>query len=248
MRSQKSWALLTYLLLCDRAPTRRELTALLFDGADDPLAALRWGLAEVRRALGDDVTIEGDPVRLRLRPDVVVDALVVLKGERGEALALNSLGSELLEGLTVRGADPFDSWLVAAQRRVAVDTIDILRSAAIDAEGRGDFETAIDYAVRLLSLTRIEEASHALLIDLYRRAGDRVAAYRAYLNYLRTLDAEWGSSPGSAGVPAVHEGRGASPAPPRPRGSSTLTLGRRRERRGVASGDVYRRTGLRDHA
>src|SRR6478609_10223850 len=31
MRSRKSWALLAYLLMCERAPTRRELASLLFE-------------------------------------------------------------------------------------------------------------------------------------------------------------------------------------------------------------------------
>ena len=52
-RSRKSWALLTFLLLTERPPTRAELAALLFAEADDPLRALRWSLAEVRAGLGD---------------------------------------------------------------------------------------------------------------------------------------------------------------------------------------------------
>jgi hypothetical protein len=40
-RSRKSWALLAYLLLTDRPPTRAQLAALLFGQADDPLGALR---------------------------------------------------------------------------------------------------------------------------------------------------------------------------------------------------------------
>ena len=51
-RSRKSWALLTFLLLAERPPTRSRLASLLFAEADDPLRALRWCLAEVRRGLG----------------------------------------------------------------------------------------------------------------------------------------------------------------------------------------------------
>jgi DNA-binding SARP family transcriptional activator len=216
MRSRKSWALLTYLLLSERAPTRRELTTLLFDEADDPLAALRWGLSEVRRALGDHVTIEGDPVRLRLRPEVVVDAMVVLRGESGAALQLCSLGSELLEGLTMKGAYHFQSWLVAAQRRVAVATTTILRSAALNAMQGRDFETAIDYAVRLVALTHLDEDSHALLIELYRAVGDDVAAQRAYVTCSRTLSAELGTSPSDVVRRALHPDRPRVPARKQP--------------------------------
>ena len=61
-RSRKSWALLAFLLLGERPPTRSQLASLLFAEADDPLGALRWCLAEIRRALGPAVVLDGDPV------------------------------------------------------------------------------------------------------------------------------------------------------------------------------------------
>src|ERR1700754_44226 len=67
-RSRKSWGLLAYLILSERPPARSQLATLLFGGADDPVRALRWGLAEIRRALGDGASVDGDPVVLQL-PD-----------------------------------------------------------------------------------------------------------------------------------------------------------------------------------
>ena len=61
-RGRKAWALLAYLLLADRPPSRRHLAELLFGDADDPLGALRWTLAELRRALGTRELFGGDPV------------------------------------------------------------------------------------------------------------------------------------------------------------------------------------------
>ena len=104
MRSRKSWALLTYLLLSERPPTRTQLAALLFEQADDPLGALRWGLAEIRRALGDGALVEGDPVVLRLPPRTVVDVEVITRHSWVEAVEMPALGAQLLEGLTVRSA------------------------------------------------------------------------------------------------------------------------------------------------
>ena len=40
-RSRKSWAVLAYLILSERSPTRSQLGSLLFAEADDPLRALR---------------------------------------------------------------------------------------------------------------------------------------------------------------------------------------------------------------
>ena len=50
-RGRKSWALLSLLVLSERPPTRQRLATLLFPDADDPLGALRWSLADLRRSL-----------------------------------------------------------------------------------------------------------------------------------------------------------------------------------------------------
>lgn len=50
-RGRKSWGLLAYLLLTEHPPSRQRLAALLFPEADDPLGALRWSLADLRRSL-----------------------------------------------------------------------------------------------------------------------------------------------------------------------------------------------------
>jgi hypothetical protein len=54
---RKPWGLLAYLLLEQRA-TRREVAARLIPEANDPLAALRWLLHQVRRAIKPEGTIE----------------------------------------------------------------------------------------------------------------------------------------------------------------------------------------------
>src|SRR2546429_8660003 len=72
-RGRKTWALLTYLLLCERAPPRGRVASLLFPEADDPLGALRWSLADLRRMLGRTEVATGDPLELGLPADVSVD-------------------------------------------------------------------------------------------------------------------------------------------------------------------------------
>ena len=61
-RGRKAWALLSYVLLAERPPSRRHLAELLFAEAKDPLGALRWTLAELRRTLGLPEALGGDPV------------------------------------------------------------------------------------------------------------------------------------------------------------------------------------------
>ena len=103
LRSRKSWRLLAYLILSERPAARSQLASLLFAEADDPVRALRWCLAEIRRALGDEGSVDGDPVVLRLPPGAVVDVQVVMKGTWTAAVGLPGLGADLLDGMTVKG-------------------------------------------------------------------------------------------------------------------------------------------------
>src|SRR3954451_12030252 len=112
-RSRKSWAVLAFLLLGDRPPTRSQLASLLFAEADDPLGALRWCLAEIRRALGTAVVLDGDPVTISLPAGASVDVDVLVRGHWSSAVDLPGLGLDLLDGFEVQHADAFESWLLA---------------------------------------------------------------------------------------------------------------------------------------
>ena len=205
VRSRKSWALLAYLLLSERPPTRTQLASLLYEHADDPLGALRWGLAEVRRVLGGDAFVEGDPVVLRLPPGTVVDVDVVTRGTWSEAVALPGLGAGLLSGLAVRDAATFDSWLLSEQHRVDAASEEILHEAALGSMSRGALTEAIGYAVRLLAMTPLEENNHALLIRLYRMAGDTAAAELQLATCTELLERELGVRPGAVVRAAIRE-------------------------------------------
>ena len=82
-RGRKAWALLAVLLLADSPPSRRSLAGPLFPDAGDPLAALRWTLSQLRRALRGHAAIGGDPVVVRLGPGCRVDVTRLLDGRDG---------------------------------------------------------------------------------------------------------------------------------------------------------------------
>lgn len=213
-RSQKSWALLAYLLLSDQPTSRAQLANLLFDEAEDPLGALRWSLAELRRGLGEGASVEGDPVRLTLPVGAVVDADVVMRGSWRQALDLPGVAAELLAGQGIRGSHAFDVWLTAERRRLAAASEAILHEAALGLMASGDVAAAVDAAVRAVALNPLDESSQALLIRLYRQAGDVAAARSAYDAARRVLLAELGVEPGADIEAAWHGQAGESGAAP----------------------------------
>jgi DNA-binding SARP family transcriptional activator len=207
LRSRKSWALLAFLLLGDRPPTRSQLASLLFAEADDPLGALRWCLAELRRALGSAVAVDGDPVRISLPAGSIVDVDVLVRGHWSAAVDLPGVGHDLLEDLVIARAEGFESWLLSERRRIAAATEAILHEAALGRLARGDLDGARDLAVRAAVMSPLDENHQALLIRLYRQAGDDEAARRQYDAWVAVAERELGVPPGASVLLAMREGR-----------------------------------------
>ncbi len=205
-RSRKSWALLAFLLLGERAPTRSQLASLLFAEADDPLGALRWCLAEIRRALGPTVVLDGDPVRISLPPDAAVDVDLLVHGHWSAAVELPGLGRDLLDGVAISHADAFESWLLSERRRLAAASESILHEAALGLLARGELDRARDLAIRAAVMSPLDENHQALLIRLYRLAGDDEAARRQFDAWSSVAQRELGAPPGAPVLLAMREG------------------------------------------
>ena len=205
-RSRKSWALLAFLLLGERPPTRSGLASLLFSEADDPLGALRWSLAEIRRALGPTAVLDGDPVRISLPAGTLVDVDVLVRGHWSAAVELPGLGHDLLDGLAIQHAEGFESWLLSERRRLAAATESILHEAALGLLARGDLDRARDLAVRAAVMSPLDENHQALLIRLYRLAGEDEAAQRQYDAWATVALRELGAPPGAPVLLAMREG------------------------------------------
>ena len=207
LRSRKSWALLAYLVLAEGNPTRSQLAGLLFAEADDPLRALRWSLAEIRRCLGDEVSLDGDPVVLRLPTDVMVDVDVLTHDTWAAGVEVHRLDADLLDGLELSGAPAFESWLLSERRRLAAAGEAILHEAALGLMARGALDRARGFAVRAAAMSPLDENHQALLIRLYRLAGDDAAAEQQYAAWRDQLQRELGVEPGVAVEAAMRERR-----------------------------------------
>jgi DNA-binding SARP family transcriptional activator len=206
-RSRKSWAVLAFLLLGERPPARTQLATLLFGETDDPLRSLRWSLAEIRRGLGPGAVLDGDPVRLSLPADATVDASILAHGHWSEAVQLPGLGMDLLDGFTIEHAEAFESWLLSERRRLSAATESILHEAALGELSRGELDTARRLAVRASVMSPLDENHQALLIRLYRLAGDDEAADRQFAAWSAVAERELGAAPGAPVLLAMRERR-----------------------------------------
>lgn len=197
-RSRKSWALLAFLLLAERPPSRVQVGDLLFGTADDPLRAVRWSLTELRHALGDESKVEGDPIVLSLPEDSTVDVEVLTRGDWDAAVALPGLGSDFLEGMAFRDSPAFESWLLSMRSRFGAATEAILHEAALSSISAGSHLDAVQYAVRLTGINPYDENHQALLIRCYRMAGDEQSARRQHDRCVDLYSRELGVEPGPA--------------------------------------------------
>lgn len=107
----RKWALLAYLILERRKATRSSLASLLFADADDPLGALRWNLSELRRALGPEIELTGDPLTLVLPENWHCDAESILGPPASGLVDPSAVEGELLSWRRLGAAGPVVSGL-----------------------------------------------------------------------------------------------------------------------------------------
>lgn len=209
LRGQKVWGLLAYLTLRLAGATRSHLAGMLFADAENPLAALRWNLTEVRRGLGGGA-LRGELLTLPRETLALVDLDVLAHGGWQEGLALPGLGDELLEGQNFSGCPSFQVWLDGERRHAASLTTALLREAALARLSEGAAAQATALARRLVALEPLDENFQVLLVRCLGAAGDGVGAACQAAACRALFQRELGMPPG----PALDEALGTSTAMP----------------------------------
>ncbi len=209
-RGRKAWALLAYLLATESRPSRQWLAELLFSDADNPLNALSWSLSQLRRLLGADAVIEGDPVSLSLPPSAFVDIRALRSGTWQQALDLPGIGRPLLEGMTFASSPAFEVWLLGQRHRLIGAGADVLREATLARLAAGDAHRAVELAGRLVAANPLDEDAQELLIRGYAKASDHAAAKQQRDACVALFRRELGRDPAEAIL------RAADPGPDRP--------------------------------
>ncbi|MET0864459.1 MAG: bacterial transcriptional activator domain-containing protein, partial [Nakamurella sp.] len=143
----------------------------------------------------------------------LTDVDIIQSGRWQDAIDLPGLGAELLADMTFAAAPAFEAWLLAEQRRMAANTESILHEAALGLMSTGEVDRAIGLAARVTEMNPLDENHHALLIRLYRLAGDNDRAARQFAACTEILDREFGVRPGPAVVQALQQTRQRRPSP-----------------------------------
>jgi DNA-binding SARP family transcriptional activator len=213
-KGRKVWALLAYLASTEAEVGREQLASLLFADADDPLGAVRWNLAELRRLLGSPNLLKGDRLTLSLPPGSVVDLRVLTAGTWAEAIEVPGLGRDLLEGMDFPSSPAFDAWLLNERRHLKGASEAVLREAALSQLAIGNGESAIDLATRLVALDPLREDYQALLIRSYATAGNGEGAARQLAACIELFRRELGVEPGTSVTTAANVAPGSATVAP----------------------------------
>jgi DNA-binding SARP family transcriptional activator len=239
--SQKVRALLAYLAAqSGRSFSRDHLAALLWpEGeADAARQSLRQALYNLRQTLPecDEVlTVDHTTVGLRLRDGDRVDVMEFLAAYRqglpgGEETAVRPLlhaaelyRGELMAGFFVRDSAAFEEWLVTEQERLREAALHTLRTLVQHYAARGEYDTAMVHARRLIEIDPLSEEAHRELMRLFVLAGRRRRALTQFEELGELLARELGVEP-LPETKALYQKilteelpePDAAPAPPRP--------------------------------
>lgn len=195
-RGQKVWGLLAFLIRSHNPVSRKQLAGMLFTEAEDPLAALRWNLSELRRLLGSS-GLRGELLDLRLEPMTYVDVNVVARGAWAEAIQVPGLDQEFLGGLSFSTCPVFEVWLATERRHLQATAEAVLREAALARLAMGARDEAADLAGRLVRQNPLDENYQALLVRCLAAAGDGVGAARQVAACRELFMRELGVQPGA---------------------------------------------------
>jgi serine/threonine-protein kinase len=195
----KRVALLAWLALArPRGFQRRDtVVALFWPELDDAhaRAALSKAVHHLRRSLGEEAVPGRSAEELAVDPaqvwtDVVAFDEALERGDAEAALALYR--GPLLDGFFLSEALEFERWVEAERARLAAGAA---RAAQILADARareGRLDEAIALARRGMELKPDDEPALHRLLTLLDSSGDRAGAARAYDEFTRRLDAEYG--------------------------------------------------------
>jgi DNA-binding SARP family transcriptional activator len=230
---RKALALLSYLALAELPQSRDTLATLLWPNLDQEHArgALRSTLYVMSSLIPENwLTVDRQTIRLK-REMVWVDVgefLALLARSRSHAHSPDILCAEcvdLLEpaimlyrddfllGFTLADSADYDDWQRFQRGWLQREYAGVLRKVAAYYGGEGNYDAALAYARRWLSLDPLHEPAHRLIMQLYAANGQRAQALHHYQECVALLDTELATPPEEA-TTALYEAIKANIAAP----------------------------------
>jgi DNA-binding SARP family transcriptional activator len=125
---------------------------LLFEGPDDPRAALRWTLAKLREAIGAEYLLaDRQEVAFNFESDHWLDVTALEAGQ------IDLYRGDFLEGLHVRDAYYFEDWVFFERERLRSCYQEGLARQLEEYEDRDDLPRVVEIAHQLLRLDNLRE-------------------------------------------------------------------------------------------
>ena len=202
--SKRTRGLLGFLVATAATHSRQALCDLLWDGPDDPRAALRWSLTKLRPLVNDagfeHLVADREHVSFSLeKTEIDIGRISELLGEAPEKAALvaleeasSLLQGEFLDGLDLPSCYRFHHWCLAERERWGALRHRVL-SLTLEKLG-GDPDRALPYARAMVAADPLSEVSHGRLVALLAKLGRRRDAQEHYAYARDMLQREMGAA------------------------------------------------------
>ena len=195
-RSQRTMALLGYLVAEQRAISRDALVALFWpdETQSKGRSNLRRELHNLTQILPDCWEMDRQSVRFAPADQIAVDLFYFLESEQTEqwVAAAELVRGEFLEGLYLDDNLEFETWLLGERERWRQRAENVLTRVVGWHTRQAAYTAALESARKLLQLTPWNEATHRQVMLLLARTGQRGAALKQYQRCQATLEAELG--------------------------------------------------------
>lgn len=216
MDTRKALALIAYLAIQGQAIPRDTLATIFWPDSDQPRArgALRRTLSALRKGIGSDVVIsEGQCLASEKSTNLWLDVqqfeMLIAQSTIHEHAtdqlcqvclqqlsdAANLYRGDFLSGFTIRGSHTFDEWQVYQTESLRRSFSHVLERLVSHHGQEREFENAIGYAQRWLSLDPLHEPAYFQIMQLYTLSGQRSLALRQFKQCEEILSKELGTTP-----------------------------------------------------
>ena len=212
LETRKATALLAYLAVTGRSYRRENLAYLLWPDSErsKALTSLRYSIWTIKKSLGEKLLTTGrDNIALAEGENLWVDVThfkeELARIEADDTPIADRIPSlqeivelyrdDFLAGFGLPDSPAFDEWQFFETenlRRAFAGALEQLVNACAEI---GEYEPAIGFARRWLSLDPLQEPIHRRLMKLYALAGDRSAAQLQNELCAKLLDDELGDQP-----------------------------------------------------